>query len=78
MIDLRNSREAKGMSQGELAKKLGLSSPQFVSNMERGLCGVPITTLRRLGKMFKWSAQEMYEFKLNEHAKKLKKVFKVQ
>ena len=35
---LKDSREAAGLSQMETAKKMGWSSPQFVSNIERGLC----------------------------------------
>ena len=38
---LREARSKTGMSQGELAKKMGYSNPQFVSNWERGLCCLP-------------------------------------
>lgn len=38
---LKQAREKAELSQGEVAKALGYSSPQFVSNMERGLCSIP-------------------------------------
>lgn len=38
---LREARDKANMSQGELAKKMGYSNPQFVSNWERDLCGLP-------------------------------------
>lgn len=38
---LKSAREKSGMAQGELAKKMGYSSPQFISNWERNLCSLP-------------------------------------
>ena len=34
----RNSRKKSGMTQTHLAEALGLKSPQFISNVERGIC----------------------------------------
>jgi len=34
-------REGSGLTQKELSEKLGYSSPQFVSNCERGQCTYP-------------------------------------
>lgn len=38
---LRKWRENAELSQGDLAEKMGYSSPQIVSNWERGICIVP-------------------------------------
>lgn len=38
---LKDARKRAGLSQGELAKILGYTTPQFVSNWERGKCSVP-------------------------------------
>ena len=35
---LQSKRMKVGLSQGDVATKLGYSSPQFISNFERGLC----------------------------------------
>lgn len=43
---LKQAREKAGLSQGELAKELGYSSPQLISNVERGLCSVPLKKAR--------------------------------
>ncbi len=38
---LKKWRENAELSQGDLAKKMGYTSPQIVSNWERGICTVP-------------------------------------
>ncbi len=45
---LRERREAKGLTQKDLADHLGLTSPQYISNCERGLC---LPSLRALVKL---------------------------
>lgn len=50
-ILIKNARLLKNLSQGHLAKKLGLTSPQFISNMERGLCGCPVPMAKKLIKL---------------------------
>lgn len=44
-VFLKEKRTCAGLSQWDVAKKLGYSSPQFVSNWERGLSDPPIMTL---------------------------------
>jgi transcriptional regulator with XRE-family HTH domain len=50
---LREYREKSCLSQGFVAKSLGYSSPQFVSNFERGLCSPPFNKLRILVDLYK-------------------------
>ncbi len=38
---LKESREKTPWSQTDLAKKLNMRNGQFISNIERGLCGLP-------------------------------------
>lgn len=49
---IKEIREFEEMSQIEFARKFlklnGNSGAQFVSNIERGLCGIPIMKLKRL------------------------------
>lgn len=47
---LKECRIKKGMTQAELAKKLKIHV-QFVSNIERGSCGVPRKRLKRWVKL---------------------------
>ena len=50
---LKEKREECGMSQLEVARQLGYSSPQFVSNWERGIVAPPIDTIAILIDLYK-------------------------
>lgn len=76
--------EAK-MTQTDLAKKMGLSSQQFISNTERGLCNYAITHIVMICRILKIDtseAEKMYllaitteaqeEFKLKNKVQRLK------
>lgn len=39
---VKKHREKVGLSQTELSRALGYSKGQFISNVERGLCSVPL------------------------------------
>lgn len=45
---LKNRRKELGLSQADVSRKLGYSSPQFVSNWERGLVSPPLSSLPKL------------------------------
>jgi transcriptional regulator with XRE-family HTH domain len=45
---LKAARENAGLRQSDVAKKLGYSSPQFISNWERGLSLPPLDRLPKL------------------------------
>jgi transcriptional regulator with XRE-family HTH domain len=62
---IRELRHAANMSQGDVAKKMGYSSPQFVSNWERGLSMPPPGSVRKLAKVL---GSEDFEDKYIEHA----------
>jgi transcriptional regulator with XRE-family HTH domain len=56
---LRDMRTKAGLTQAEVATKLGYTSPQFVSNWERGLANPPVVMLRNLTKLYRVEAEEM-------------------
>jgi transcriptional regulator with XRE-family HTH domain len=58
---LKDKRVAAGLTQSAVAEKLGYSSPQFISNWERGLANPPVFILRNLTKIYKVSADEMFK-----------------
>ena len=60
-----------GFSQGKLAKALGYTSPQIVSNWERGLCAPPMDKLHDLVKMLKVDKDEVVDLLTNEWRKDL-------
>lgn len=48
---MREGRTKKGLSQIEVAKKLGLESAQFISNIERGCADIPPMYVKKLSKV---------------------------
>ncbi len=61
---LKEKRKKIGASQAEVAKKLGYSSPQFISNWERGLSAPPVTSLRTLASLYKISPENLFQIYL--------------
>lgn len=47
---IKEKRLRKGLSQAELAEKLGYASPQFVSDWERGVSSPPMKKLPEISK----------------------------
>jgi transcriptional regulator with XRE-family HTH domain len=76
---LKTKRISAGLSQKDVADRLGYSTPQFISNWERGVSQPPITILKKLGEIYKVSADEVFEVTLNatitEVTKDLKRKF---
>lgn len=58
---LKQKRLQAGLSQGEVAKRLGYTSPQFVSNWERGLSRPPAATLRKIAQIYNIATNEMFD-----------------
>jgi len=49
---LRDKRIAAGLTQAEVSKQCGFSTPQFLSNIERGVCWPPMDFLRKLSGLY--------------------------
>ena len=58
---LKEKRSQSGLSQKDVATKLGYSTSQFISNWERGISQPPIHTLRTLAQMYNVGAEQMFE-----------------
>ena len=58
---LKEKRTAAGLSQEEVATKLGYSTSQFISNWERGISQPPINTLKFLAKLYNVNPEEMFQ-----------------
>ncbi len=57
---LKEKRSQSGLSQKDVASKLGYSTSQFISNWERGISQPPIHTLRTLALMYNVAAEQMF------------------
>jgi transcriptional regulator with XRE-family HTH domain len=72
--DFLQARRIKaGLSQGDVATKLGYSSPQFISNFERGLCAPPLNKLKMLVALYDLNGEEVMKLLLREHERHLRK-----
>jgi transcriptional regulator with XRE-family HTH domain len=70
---LQSKRVKAGLSQGDVASKLGYSSPQFISNFERGLCAPPLNKLKLLVQLYDLNGDEVLKLMLKEQEKHLRK-----
>ncbi|MCO5143201.1 MAG: helix-turn-helix domain-containing protein [Oligoflexia bacterium] len=70
---LQNKRVKVGLSQGDVAKRLGYSSPQFISNFERGLCAPPLTKLKGIVNLYNLNGEEVVKLMLKEHERHIRK-----
>lgn len=61
---LRQLRRQKGLSQAQLAEAIGVS-PEFVSNMERGVNAPSFGTLERLSVALGSPAKGLFDFNDN-------------
>jgi len=59
---LREKRIAADLTQGQIAETLGLESPQFISNIERGKCAIPMHIMRQLIKEYRLDRGEFFDF----------------
>ncbi len=70
---LKKKRLESGISQMEVARKLGYTSPQFVSNVERGLCSFPLNKLKILVDLYQLDREQLTQIILTEHEKEVRR-----
>lgn len=56
---LAEKRLEKGLSQAAVARTLGYSSAQFISNFERGVCAPPMKKLKRMMEMYEMPSNKV-------------------
>lgn len=61
----------KGYSQSELSQLLGYKNGQFISNVERALCNVPLKMLGRIADILDITHDELKSAILEDHEKTL-------
>lgn len=72
---LKDKRVEKGITQMSLARELGYSSPQFVSNWERGMCSPAFDTLPTICKILGIPKREIIEIIIDETRNELEANF---
>jgi transcriptional regulator with XRE-family HTH domain len=58
--ELKKMREKVGLKQKEVADMLGYTSPQFISNWERGISSPPVKTIKQLANLYKTSPEKLF------------------
>jgi transcriptional regulator with XRE-family HTH domain len=71
-MTLKDLRLKAGLKQIEVAKALKLGSVQYISNAERGICGVAPRHWKKLSKLYKVEARVFYDIHMAREEEKLK------
>lgn len=61
---LKEARIKAGLTQSDVSEALGYTTPQFVSNWERGVSQPPIDVLKKIARLYKVSDEELFEVTL--------------
>lgn len=69
---IKSYRAKKGFTQTELAKELGYSSAQFVSNWERGISDVPPKQIKPLSKLLGFRPERLYRALERDYSKRIR------
>lgn len=69
---LKGVREQANYTQADVSSKLGYTSPQFISNIERGISVVPLKTLSRMVNLYKVNPESVVKIILDSQRKLLK------
>ena len=74
---LKQLREKKGLTQADVAKRLGFGNAQFVSNIERGLAKLPVKHFKKVAALYGVPVERLIDLKLKQTEIQLKKYFKL-
>jgi len=69
---LKDMREHASFTQADVYSKLGYTSPQFISNIERGISVIPLKTLARMVSLYKVNPESVVRIILESQRKLLR------
>jgi len=72
---LTKARIKKGYTQMDVAKRLGYSTPQHISNWERNLCSPSLGALAKLKKIYGLNSEEVILVVMTDQEEILRKTF---
>lgn len=67
LIKSKRLTHPKGYSQSELSNMLGYKNGQFISNVERALCNIPLKMLTRVCEVLDIAPKELKDAILKDH-----------
>lgn len=71
LIKNKRSAHPRGLSQTQLSNLLGYKNGQFISNVERGLCSIPLKGMQKAVEVLKITPEELREAMLKDYAETL-------
>ncbi|TNF00337.1 MAG: XRE family transcriptional regulator [Deltaproteobacteria bacterium] len=71
LVKSRRLNHPKRYSQSELSALLGYKNGQFISNVERALCNVPLKMLTKIAEILGISHEELKKAILKDHEETL-------
>lgn len=71
LIKSKRLAHPKGYSQSELSSLLGYKNGQFISNVERALCNVPLKMLVKISEVLDIPPEELKQAILKDHEQTL-------
>ncbi len=71
LIRTKRLQHPKGYSQSELSHLLGYKNGQFISNVERALCNIPLKMLTRVSEVLDIDSEELKTAILKDHEETL-------
>jgi hypothetical protein len=75
LVRTKRINHSKSFSQSELSLLLGYKNGQFISNVERGLCCVPLKMMKRISEVLEIDSNELKTAILKDHEVTLTKFF---
>lgn len=75
LIRTKRINHPKNYSQSELSQMLGYKNGQFISNVERGLCNVPLKMLKKISDVLDIHHDELKQAILKDNEETLDNFF---
>lgn len=72
MKQLKEIRQKAGLTQGELSKALGFTTPQYISNCERGLSVLCARHFKPIAKLCKVKVEVLVKARVEQFEQKLR------
>ena len=72
----KHFREKAGLTQREVSDALGYTTPQFISNVERGRCRFPVEKLPKIKRLYRLSNDQIINLLLSEEKEGMIKYLK--
>lgn len=75
LVRTKRIAHAKNYSQSDLSLLLGYKNGQFISNVERGLCNVPLKMMKKIAEVLDINPEELKTAILKDHEETLTNFF---